>query len=206
VLAAIQFTVQVISVGTDFDAFRRKARQFLRPHENHLAIIKLRRNEPFTPTDLSELERIFVEAGVDPQGMARLQEVGGLGRFVRSLVGLDREAAKRAFGEFMTDRPLTADQLEFLDVVIDYLTERGLMDPKLLYESPFTDFDSNGVEGVFPPADVIRLVSVLRDIEARSAANPQRVPTIHQAHFRGEVRKHLWRAVRPIAPSTSTGT
>ena len=141
-----------------------------------------------------------------PQGIARLQDVGGLGRFVRSLVGLDREAAKRAFGDFMTDRPLTADQLEFLDVVIDYLTERGLLDPRLLYKSPFTDFDSNGVEGVFPPADVILLVSVLRDIEARSAAKPQWVPTIHQARFRGEVRKHLWRAVRPIAPSTSTGT
>jgi type I restriction enzyme R subunit len=86
------------------------------------------------------------------------------------LVGLDRKAAKRAFGEFIADRPLSADQLEFLDVVIDHLTERGLMDPKLLYESPFTDFDSNGVEGVFPEADVIRLVSVLREIEARSAA------------------------------------
>ncbi len=93
----VEVSAQGISVGTDLDAFRRKARQFLRPHENHLAIIKLKRNEPLTPTDLSELERIFVEAGVDPQGMARLQEDGGLGLFVRSLVGLDREAAKRAF-------------------------------------------------------------------------------------------------------------
>jgi type I restriction enzyme R subunit len=44
------------------------------------------------------------------------------------------------------------------------------MDPKLLYESPFTDFDSNGVEGVFEPADVARLVQVLREVEQRSAA------------------------------------
>ena len=80
---------------------------------------------------------------VGPQGIARLQDVGGLGRFVRP-AGLDREAAKRAFGEFMTDRPLTADQPE--------------------------DFDPNGVEGVFPRADVDRLVRVLRDIEARVAA------------------------------------
>jgi hypothetical protein len=31
---------------------------------------------------------------------------------------------------------------------------RGVMDPALLYESPFTDFDSKGVEGVFkgPPS------------------------------------------------------
>jgi hypothetical protein len=37
---------------------------------------------------------------------------------------------------------------EFLDLVIDHLTARGVMDPSLLYESPFTDFDSKGVEGV----------------------------------------------------------
>ena len=91
-------------------------------------------------------------------------------RFVRGLVGLDREAAKRAFAGFLDGRNLTADQLEFLDLVIDHLTSRGVMDPKLLYETPFTDFDSNGVEGVFEKADVVRLVQILRDIETGLAA------------------------------------
>ena len=44
------------------------------------------------------------------------------------------------------------------------------MDPRLLYESPFTDFDSKGVEGVFEPGDVTKLVQVLREVEPRSAA------------------------------------
>jgi type I restriction enzyme R subunit len=44
------------------------------------------------------------------------------------------------------------------------------MDPKLLYEPPFTDFDRNGVEGVFEQADVIRLVQISRDIEPKFAA------------------------------------
>jgi type I restriction enzyme R subunit len=44
------------------------------------------------------------------------------------------------------------------------------MDPKLLYETPFTDFDTNGVEGMFEHPDVIRLVQILRDVEARAAA------------------------------------
>ena len=56
------------SVGTDMDAFRRKARLFLKPHENHIAVLKVKRNEPLTPTDLKELERIFLEAGVDEIG------------------------------------------------------------------------------------------------------------------------------------------
>jgi type I restriction enzyme R subunit len=159
-----------IPVGTDVDAFRRKARVFLKPHENHIAVLKLKRNEPLTATDLKELERIFLEAGVDETALDALQSGGGLPRFVRALVGLDREAAKRAFAEFLESRRLGADQLEFLNLMIGHLTERGVMDPKLLYEAPFTDFDRNGVEGVFAKADVVRLVQILRDIEPRIAA------------------------------------
>jgi type I restriction enzyme R subunit len=168
--AAADVVVPGISVGTDMDAFRRKARLFLKPHENHLAVLKVKRNEPLTPTDLKELERIFLEAGVDETAIEALQGDSGLPRFVRALIGLDREAAKRAFTEFLDGRRLTADQLEFLALVIDHLTARGVMDPKLLYEAPFTDFDRNGVEGVFEQADVVRLVQILREIEPRLAA------------------------------------
>ena len=68
------------------------------------------------------------------------------------------------------NRKLTADQLEFLNLIIDHLTARGIMDPKLLYETPFTDFDTKGVEGVFEHSDVVRLVQILRDIEPKFAA------------------------------------
>jgi type I restriction enzyme, R subunit len=95
---------------------------------------------------------------------------GGLPRFVRSLVGLDRETAQTAFAEFFQGRKLSANQLEFLDMIIDHLTARGVMDPKLLYEAPYTDFDSKGVEGVFEHRDAIRLVEILRAVEPRSAA------------------------------------
>lgn len=66
--------------------------------------------------------------------MERVRNDGGLGIFVRSLVGLDREAAKHAFDQFQCKRKLSANQIEFLNMVIDYLTERGVMDPRLLYE------------------------------------------------------------------------
>ena len=168
--AATDTIVPGIAVGTDMDAFRRKARQFLRPYENHLAVIKVKRNEPLTPTDLQDLERIFVDAGADEASMAAVQADGGLSLFVRSLVGLDREAAKQAFSDFLAGRTLTADQNEFLNMVIDHLTARGVMDPKLLYEPPFTDFDSKGVEGVFEYPDVQRLVAILRSVGPRTAA------------------------------------
>jgi type I restriction enzyme, R subunit len=169
--AATEAVVQGITVGTDIDAFRRKARLFLRPYEDHIAVLRLRRNEPLTRTDLTELAGIFLEAGVDENDLAALQkEDGGLPRFVRTLVGLDRQGAKQAFAEFLENRKLTADQLDFLNLVIDHLTARGVMDPKLLYEAPFTDFNTNGVEGMFEHSDVVQLVQILRDIEPKYAA------------------------------------
>jgi type I restriction enzyme R subunit len=163
--------LQGVAVGTDMHRFRMKARHFLKEHENHIAIQKLRRNEPLTAQDLVELERIFIEAAVAaPEELDRVRNDGGLGIFVRSLVGLDREAAKHAFDQFQCKRALSANQIEFLNMVIDYLTERGVMDPRLLYESPFTDFDAMGVEGVFDNAGVVELIGILEEVRRRAAA------------------------------------
>ena len=166
-----EIDLQGVAVGTDMHRFRMKARHFLEEHENHIAIQKVRRNEPLTAQDLAELERIFIKAAVAaPEDLEQVRNDGGLGIFVRSLVGLDREAAKHAFDKFQCKRALSANQIEFLSMVIDYLTERGVMDPRLLYERPFTDFDAMGVEGVFDNAGVVELIGILEEVRQRAAA------------------------------------
>lgn len=159
------------AVGTDMHRFRLKIRHFLKDHMDHIAIQKLRRNEPLTAQDIRELENILVEAGVaDDNQLASLKDEGGLGVLIRSMVGLDREAAKRAFAEFIDRHNLTANQTEFLNMVIDYLTERGIMDPASLYESPFTDMNSMGVEGVFESAEVVELIDIIKEVQKRAVA------------------------------------
>jgi type I restriction enzyme R subunit len=44
------------------------------------------------------------------------------------------------------------------------------MNPELLYESPYTDIHPNGVEGLFPSADVDQLITILRHIRTTAAA------------------------------------
>lgn len=169
--AGAEIAVHGLPAGTDMDSFRRKARHFLKGHENHIAVQKLRRNEALTPIDLSELERMFREAGLG--GESELEQVradGGIGLFVRSLVGLDRAAAKSAFAEFLADKTLSASQIEFLNMVIDHLTDRGVMEPGLLYESPFTDFNPSGVAGVFNEAKTAKVIRILEDVRRRAAA------------------------------------
>lgn len=160
-----------IGAGMDKARFQMKVRHFLKQHENHIAILKLRRDEQLTPQDLSELERIMVaETDATAEDLRRVQDDGGLGLFVRSLVGLERDAAKRALAAFMDGRKLNSNQIEFINLIIDYLTERGAIDPRRLYESPFTDIDDQGVSGLFPAVDVKVLVQVLNDVRERTAA------------------------------------
>jgi type I restriction enzyme R subunit len=153
-------------LGTDFEKFRAKATQFLRANENHFAIHKLRFNEKLTPRDIAELERILLEAGAGtPEDIKRAKSGGlTLGLFLRSLVGLNREAAKDSLDGFLEGKKLSANQIEFVNLIVDYLTQRGWMDPSSLYESPFTDISSRGVEGIFAPPDVERLLAVLSTV------------------------------------------
>jgi type I restriction enzyme R subunit len=141
-------------------------------HEDHVAIQKLRRNKPLTPTDLEELERMFVEAGVGAaEDVAQAAaESKGLGLFVRSLVGLDREAAKEALGAFLDGQTHRANQIQFATEVVDYLTEHGTMPVERLYEAPFTSYHPLGVEGVFPSAEVDQLIATLEDVRLRATA------------------------------------
>jgi type I restriction enzyme, R subunit len=155
--------------SNEFDRFRAKARQFLRAHQDHIAIYKLKFNQPLTPIDLQELERILQESGIGTPEEIEVAKETGLGVFIRSLVGLDREAAKQAFGEFLSASTASGNQIEFINLIVDHLTHHGIMEPHLLYESPFTDISHQGPEGIFSPEQVDTLVAVLDVIRTRAA-------------------------------------
>ncbi|WP_138512468.1 DEAD/DEAH box helicase family protein [Rhodoferax bucti] len=156
----------------DFERFRLKVRAFLRTHENHITLHKLRRNQPLTATDLAELERLLIDSGTaTAEDVARAgQEAHGLGLFVRGLVGLDREAATQALNSFVADKTLSANQLEFVNLIVTHLTERGVMDVGLLYEPPFTSYAPQGPDALFTSAQVDELFGVLDHIKATALA------------------------------------
>lgn len=157
-----------VTSGLNMAKFKEKARVFLKEHESHLALQRLRRNQPLTPMDLDELEKMLVLAGGTQPLMVEVKSLG-LGLFVRNLVGMDREAAMQAFSELLQGSNLNPDQIEFIELVVQELTQNGVVPPERLFEPPFTDINSQGPTAVFPAVQVMRIVEVLKEIRARVA-------------------------------------
>ncbi len=166
------FTLSGSAVGIDQTRFIAKARAFLQKHLDHLAVAKLRLNRPLTSSDLSELERLLGESGVgEPEDIRRAAEdAQGLGLFVRSLVGMDRVAAKQALASFTEGKTLTANQLEFVNLIVEHLTEHGVVEAARLYESPFTDLAPHGPDDLFASSELDELMRVLNAVRAAAIA------------------------------------
>jgi type I restriction enzyme R subunit len=158
--------------GADYAKFRAKTQAFLRAHQDHVAIRKLRMNRPLTAADLAELQRMLAESGVGAAEDIRCaaEESKGLGLFVRSLVGLDRQAAKEALAGFLNGKALSANQIEFVNLIVNHLTEHGVMEAAMLYESPFTDLTPRGPDGLFTSAQVDELVATLERVRRTAIA------------------------------------
>lgn len=169
---ATSYDLLGITPPQDMERFKAKARTFLREHEDPIAVHRVRMNKPLTPGDLQALESMLTENGIgDADTIARAKEESqGLGLFVRSLIGLDRGAAKEAFAYFLEGKTLTAAQIEFVDLIINHLTEHGVMGAALLYESPFTYIAPHGPDDLFTSDEVDRLVAVLDHIRAAAQA------------------------------------
>ncbi len=65
---------------------------------------------------------------------------------------------------------LGANQIEFVNLIVDHLTEHGVLDPARLYELPFTDLTPRGPDGLFSSTEVDALLSVLDQVRQTASA------------------------------------
>ncbi len=162
----VEIALPPATPGTNPERFRAKAEAYLREHEDHVAVQRLRRNRQLTTADLRALEELLIASGTgQPADLTWAKEQpGGLGVFVRSLIGLDRSAVTDAFAHYLDGTRFSVDQIRFVTLIVDELTRNGVMSPGRLFESPYTDRAPTGPDYLFPHGDVTAIVDILDDV------------------------------------------
>ena len=147
----------------DLKNYKAKAEFYIRRHQDNTVIAKLKSNQPLTAEDVKELETIlWSEVGTKQDYEAEYGKKP-LGELVREIVGLDMNAAKAAFAEFLNDANLDSRQIYFVNQIVEYIVHNGVMkDLSVLQESPFTDYGS--IVEVF--ADLSLWAGIRKAIEA----------------------------------------
>jgi type I restriction enzyme R subunit len=159
--------VPTYQIGFSPYQYRKKVEAYIRANQNHITIAKLKRNISLTDADLTALEEMLFSAE-EIESRDRFKEVFAqskslnLKRLIREIVGLDRAAAKQAFAKYLEGTNLSASQIRFIENIIDYLTQNGVMNPGMLYEAPFTDTHPEGLDGIFNDDAADNIVSIIR--------------------------------------------
>jgi type I restriction enzyme R subunit len=150
----------------DLDAYKRKVEAYLKLHSDHLTIIKIKSNIRITQEELNDLESMLFEQG-ELGTKEEFEKAFGqqpLGKFIRSIVGLDTNAAKEAFGGLLSGKTLNSNQIRFIDMIINYFSVKGFVEPEQLFEPPFTDIDSSGIMGVFDEDISTKIIELIEEI------------------------------------------
>ena len=150
--------------------YKAKAEYFIRQHQDNIAIVKLKTNRPLTSGDIASLEEILWREVGTKQDYENEYGNKPLGEFVREIVGLDMNAAKEAFSEYLTNTNFDSRQIYFVNQIVEYIVHNGMLkDLSVLQESPFTDRGS--IAEVFTDLNVwVGIRKVIETINANAAA------------------------------------
>ena len=148
VIYETNFTDDIISIewnDSDLESdslknYRAKAEYYIREHQDNEAIKKLKSNIPLSKEDIKELENVlWSELGTKEEYEHEYGQKP-LGELVREIVGLDMNAAKEAFSEYLENSNLDSRQIYFVNQIVEYIVHNGMMkDLSVLQDAPFTD-------------------------------------------------------------------
>lgn len=164
------------TASLDLSQYRKKTEQYVKDHQDQITIQKLKRNKPITQSDLDTLEELLLNAS----GMAdkvlyreKVLESKPLGKFIRELIGLDMNAAKEAFSDFLDEGTYTSQQIQFVNQIINYLMSNGTLEIAHIFEPPFTDMHDESVYAYFDDSKVVELLGRIKKINANVSTHDE---------------------------------
>jgi len=131
----------LIPAYTNLKSYKDRVESYVRQHNDHLVIQKLKTNKSITQLEINQLESILFDGKTVGTKQDYIDNYGDkpLGEFIRAIVGLEVSAAQEAFADFIQAGNLRADQMTFMNTIISYLSRNGIIEKKMLFEPPFTN-------------------------------------------------------------------
>ena len=117
---------------------KEKFQKYLDNNKNLLSIKKLRNNIELNAEDLKELKQLlYSNEEIDLENLktennSEIEKISSVygknesfGIFIRSLVGLDREAINKEFSEFLNTEKFNSNQIELINLIIENIVKYG---------------------------------------------------------------------------------
>ncbi|MDI5886480.1 DEAD/DEAH box helicase family protein [Flavobacterium yafengii] len=158
--------VDLLATYTSLQSYKDRVEAFIRKNKSHLVIDKLYKNLPITINELEALEQFLLKEALESKDRF-IKEYGEqpLGKFVRNIIGLDIEIANQLFADFISKGNLNANQITFIQKIINYLNQKGVIEKQLLTQAPFNEQHDQGVFGIFPEEDkVMKVIQVINQV------------------------------------------
>lgn len=125
------------------DDYKKKFESYIKEHENDEVIKKIRNNEKINEEDIKKLEEIVNKTLGSKENYEKGYEGKSLISLIRSINGLDMNVAKTLFSEFLDEKKYNANQIYFINQIIEYIVENGFMeDLAVLKSAPFNSYGS----------------------------------------------------------------
>jgi type I restriction enzyme R subunit len=160
--------VNIMSSYTSLKSYKDRVESFIRKNKSHLVIDKLYKNLPITEKEIEVLEDFLYKENDGLESKDRFVKEYGeqpLGKFVRNIIGLDVEIVNQLFADFITKGNLNANQITFIQKIITYLSQKGVLEKQLLTQSPFNEQHDQGLLGVFPEEDkIVKIISIIETV------------------------------------------
>lgn len=93
-------------------------------------------------------------------------------QFIKHILGIEilesfPETVSKAFDDFIAQHSyLSSRQLQFMDLLKNYIIEKGELQKRNLIESPFTLIHPQGIRGIFSPAEIEEILVLTNKIMA----------------------------------------
>ena len=130
---------------------------------------KLKHNKKLTELDLKELERVLWQELGSKTDYEKEYGDTPIGRLVRQIVGVDRQAVNEAFSAFLSEEKLNINQIRFVNLIIDYIVVNGnIEDNRVLMEEPFRSVGSITTLFKNDMATAKGIMDVIADIKRNS--------------------------------------